>query len=68
MNKKIVDEQIEQLKDIWTGLAAQDGDIMPLMQEAVKNWTPSDMAQERGTVLTVGDGIATVSGLEDAIL
>lgn len=66
MNEKFMEEQLEQLKDIWTGLASQDGDIIPLMQEAVKNWIPSDMAQERGTVLTVGDGIATVSGLEGA--
>lgn len=64
MNEKIMDEQLEQLKEIWTGLATQDGDIIPLMQEAVKNWIPSEMMQERGTVLTVGDGIATVSGLE----
>ena len=65
MNDKILDEQLDQLKSIWAGLAAQEGDIIPLMQEAVKNWTPSEMEQERGTVLTVGDGIATVSGLEN---
>lgn len=66
MNEKILDEQLDQLKTIWMELAAQDGDIIPLMQEAVKNWVPSDMEQDRGTVLTVGDGIATVSGLENA--
>lgn len=66
MNEKMLDEQLDQLKTIWMGLAAQDGDIIPLMQEAVKNWVPSDMEQDRGTVLTVGDGIATVSGLENA--
>lgn len=66
MNEKILDEQLDQLKTIWMELAAQDGDIIPLMQEAIKNWIPSDMEQDRGTVLTVGDGIATVSGLENA--
>ena len=66
MNEKIVDEQLERLKNIWSELTAQEGDIIPLMQEAVKNWVPSDLVQERGTVLTVGDGIATVSGLENA--
>lgn len=65
MSERIVDEQLERLKNIWSELTAQEGDIIPLMQEAVKNWVPSDLAQERGTVLTVGDGIATVSGLEN---
>lgn len=66
MNDRMIDEQLDQLKNIWSGLAAQEGDIIPLMQEAVKNWIPSDKEQERGIVLTVGDGIATVSGLENA--
>lgn len=66
MNERIIEEQIDQLKNIWSGLAVQEGDIIPLMQEAVKNWIPSDKEQERGSVLTVGDGIATVSGLENA--
>ena len=30
------------------------------------SWTPSAIAREVGTVLTVGDGIATVEGLENA--
>lgn len=64
MNETILADQLDQLKRMWTGLAAQEGDIIPLMQEAVSNWTPSELEQERGTVLTVGDGIATVSGLE----
>jgi len=66
MNERILDEQLDQLKVMWTELAGQEGDIIPLMQEAVKNWIPSDKAQEAGTVLTVGDGIATVGGLENA--
>ncbi len=64
MNETILADQLDQLKRMWTGLATQEGDIIPLMQEAVSNWTPSELEQERGTVLTVGDGIATVSGLE----
>ncbi|MCM1057526.1 MAG: F0F1 ATP synthase subunit alpha [Firmicutes bacterium] len=63
MNEKMMDEQLDRLKTMWSELTAQEGDIIPLMQEAVKNWVPSDMAQERGIVLTVGDGIATVGGL-----
>ncbi|MBO5353048.1 MAG: F0F1 ATP synthase subunit alpha [Lachnospiraceae bacterium] len=48
------------------GVIAQEGDIIPLMQEAIENWTPVEDEQGTGTVLTVGDGIATVGGLEYA--
>ena len=58
-----MEDQLEQLREVWSGLALGEGDIVPLMQESVKNWTPSEMEKEIGTVLTVGDGIATVSGL-----
>ena len=40
--------------------------VVPLMREAVKNWTPSVAPEEIGTVVTAGDEIATVSGLERA--
>ena len=66
MNNPHVEERFEELKNMLIGLASQDGDLLPLMQEAVKNWKPSDQQYEVGTVLTVGDGIATVSGLEHA--
>ena len=42
---------------------APGSDVVPLLKETIRNWTPEAMAQEVGTVLTVGDGIATVSGL-----
>lgn len=40
--------------------------VIPLMQEAVRNWQPQVSPEEIGRVLTVGDEIATVSGLEHA--
>ena len=40
--------------------------IIPLLQDFLQNWTPKVLAEEIGEVLTVGDGIATVSGLENA--
>ena len=40
--------------------------VVPLMREAVKNWTPSVAPEEIGTVVTAGDEIATVSGLAHA--
>ncbi|MCD8324064.1 MAG: F0F1 ATP synthase subunit alpha [Clostridiales bacterium] len=36
------------------------------MRETVENWEPDSISDEDGRVLTVGDGIATVSGLEEA--
>ena len=39
---------------------------MPMIREAVQNFTPSPEGEQVGTVLTVGDGIATVSGLPNA--
>lgn len=41
-------------------------DVIPLLQETIQNWTPKVLAEEVGTVLSVGDGIATVSGLDNA--
>ena len=40
--------------------------MIPLMREAVRNWQPDVAPEEVGSVLTVGDEIATVSGLEHA--
>ena len=52
-------EQLEQLKP-------QAEKIIPLMKEAIENFTPEVLAQETGEVLTVGDEIATVRGLPHA--
>lgn len=52
-------ERLEQLNP--TGVS-----VIPLMREAVHNWQPDTAPEEVGSVLTVGDEIATVSGLEPA--
>ena len=52
-------EQLEQLKP--AGMS-----VIPLMREVVRNWQPEVTPEEVGSVLTVGDEIATVSGLENA--
>lgn len=54
-----------QLKETLSKIKSKNDDIMPLLKETVQNWTPQALAQEVGTVLTVGDGIATVDGLEN---
>lgn len=61
-----VNGRFQQLKDTLTKVPCKNGNIIPLMKETVKSWTPQALAQEVGTVLTVGDGIATVEGLENA--
>ncbi|MCD8311373.1 MAG: F0F1 ATP synthase subunit alpha [Firmicutes bacterium] len=40
--------------------------LIPLMHEAIEDWTPRVVSETIGRVVTVGDGIATVSGLSDA--
>ena len=60
-------ELIEQLKEEWTkAILSGDGEkeVIPLLQETVRDWTPKEMSDEVGHVLTVGDGIATVAGLD----
>lgn len=55
-----------QLKDTILELSKKKEDIIPLLKDAIKDWTPKAIAHEVGTVVTVGDGIATVDGLENA--
>ena len=43
-----------------------DDNLLPLMREAMEWWVPSVVPEELGHVLTVGDEIATVDGLEHA--
>ena len=52
-------ERLEQLNPAGVS-------VIPLMREAVRNWQPDTAPEEVGSVLTVGDEIATVSGLEHA--
>ncbi|NLJ59052.1 MAG: F0F1 ATP synthase subunit alpha [Tissierellia bacterium] len=47
-------------------ISAESDNVVPLIKETIKNWTPQALEKEVGTVLTVGDGIATISGLLNA--
>ncbi|MGI6238331.1 MAG: F0F1 ATP synthase subunit alpha [Christensenellales bacterium] len=58
--------RLRQLESELRDLTAQDGNIVPLLKETIRNWTPQALELEVGTVLTVGDGIATVRGLANA--
>ena len=62
-----VNGRFQQLKDVLVNVPNENGNIVPLIKETVESWTPQPLSQQVGTVLTVGDGIATVSGLERAV-
>ncbi|MBR5315547.1 MAG: F0F1 ATP synthase subunit alpha, partial [Firmicutes bacterium] len=61
-----VNGRFQQLRDTLASVPKQNGNIIPLIKETVESWTPEVMSQEVGTVTTVGDGIATIEGLEGA--
>ncbi len=59
--------RLKQLQAEWMKIAKySEGNVIPLLQENIKDWTPKALAEEIGTVLTVGDGIATIGGLKHA--
>ncbi len=58
--------RFEQLKHAIDMVSAKDGNIIPLLRETIRNWTPKALAEEIGTVVSVGDGIATVQGMKNA--
>ncbi len=55
-----------QLKEQVAQAVRSHGDVIPLVRQAIRGFEPEPHADEVGTVLTVGDGIATVSGLAGA--
>ena len=57
--------RLRQLQDALLSLAGERDDIIPLIKDTLTNWTPTVMVNEIGKVISVGDGIATVTGLED---
>jgi len=57
--------RLEQLKKQIKGLYSKDN-IIPLIRETVKDWTPKAIADQTGIVKKVYDGIAIVSGLDKA--
>lgn len=59
---------LDAIRKDWAEIAAKNttNNVIPLLEESIANWTPSSMAEEIGIVQSVGDGIATVSGLKNA--
>ena len=59
--------RLRQMRDMIEDLPDVPSDrLMPLIRESIDKWSPAIVPQEVGTVLTVGDGIALVSGLTNA--
>ena len=59
--------RMAQLRNRIDALDERQEDILPLMRQTIEDWRPNVKPEEIGTVLTVGDEIATISGLEDAV-
>jgi len=56
----------KQLKQSISEAIRGKQDVLPMIRQAIEDFKPVPKDEEVGTVLTVGDGIATISGLEDA--
>ena len=57
--------RVSQLRDSLTGATGGDN-IISLLKERIGDFSLRRETSEKGTVVSVGDGIATVSGLESA--
>lgn len=60
-----IDGRFNQLKYELLKLEKSGRNIIPLLHQTFENWNPKVIPEERGEVLTIGDGIAKVSGLEN---
>ena len=55
---------VRKFKDYLREIHLGEGELIPLMQEAIENFEPDSLPEEIGRVISVGDEIAQVSGLE----
>ena len=60
--------RFQQLRDTLVKVPTRNGNIIPLIKETIKSWTPEALAQEVGVVTTVGDGIARATGLTNCLM
>lgn len=58
--------RMRQLRECMDSIKASAENVIPLIREAAESWTPRPIPEEIGHVVSVGDQIATVSGLEKA--
>ena len=55
-----------QFQEAISELKNKKDNIVPLLRETIHDWVPKALAREEGTVTAIGDGIATVEGLDKA--
>ncbi len=58
-----VSGRLNQLKRRLEQVNGARDDIIPLIKQAIEEWTPEALAEETGKVLSVGDGIVAAEGL-----
>jgi F-type H+/Na+-transporting ATPase subunit alpha len=59
-----VDDRLDLLKTEWKNASKNaKSNILPLLKKTLAEWQPHILPEESGEVLSVGDGIARVSGL-----
>ncbi len=57
--------RMAQLGETIRGLDRSSEKLLPLLRDTLEQWESEAMPQEVGTVISVNDGIANVSGLEN---
>ena len=57
--------RLEQFKEMLQSVKGRknNDNIIPLIKENLKDWTPKGVPVEYGKVISIGDGIASVEGL-----
>ena len=58
--------RLEQLAGRLKAVDVSEQNVIPLLRDTLESWTPKARVHTTGKVLTVEDGIATVSGMPDA--
>ncbi len=60
--------RLEQFKEMILNSVGKkySDNVIPLIRENIKDWAPKGVPTEYGVVTSIGDGIATVSGLKSA--
>ena len=61
------EEKLSQFQSRMKEISRAGKPVIPLLRAQAENWSPEIIPQEKGLVLTIGDGIATVGGLESAV-
>ena len=61
-----LESRIRQFRERLSQLDPGQERIIPLMKDAAASWTPEIYSEEVGKVISVGDEIATVKGLDHA--